>query len=338
MIRGISTSTTPARGCPRTRSSPRTRPGSPRGATETRTRRTRHRRRPRTSSSRHRERVLEHFGADPAEYAVVFTPNATGACRLVGEAFPFRRGAAWCSADNHNSVNGIREFARARGAASVYVPLRPRPADRRRRTGRGAGAACAATAPRPVRATRRRATSPASGTRWPGSGSAQARGYDVLLDAAAYRADQPARPGRVKPEFVTVSWYKVFGYPTGVGCLIARREALSRLRRPWFSGGTIQAASVQGGWHQLAEDETRLRGRHAQLPVHPRRRHRPGPGSPTSACLIRRRARRCLTGRLLDGLAGCGTERRAAGPRLRPEDTTGAAAPWPSTCWTPPAA
>jgi hypothetical protein len=36
----------------------------------------------------------------------------------------------------------------------------------------------------------------------------------------------------VKPDFVPVSWYKPFGYPTGVGRLIARREALGRLRRP----------------------------------------------------------------------------------------------------------
>jgi len=28
--------------------------------------------------------VLAHFNAPPEEYAVIFTPNATGACRLVG--------------------------------------------------------------------------------------------------------------------------------------------------------------------------------------------------------------------------------------------------------------
>ena len=34
--------------------------------------------------------------------------------------------------DNHNSVNGIREFARARGAETTYVPsVRARPARRR---------------------------------------------------------------------------------------------------------------------------------------------------------------------------------------------------------------
>jgi selenocysteine lyase/cysteine desulfurase len=84
---------------------------------------------------------------------------------------------------------------------------------------------------------------------------AQAAGYDVLLDAAAFVPANRLDLGAVKPEFVTVSFYKMFGYPTGIGCLLARRDALARLRRPWFSGGTIVGASVQGGWHRLADDE-----------------------------------------------------------------------------------
>jgi selenocysteine lyase/cysteine desulfurase len=31
----------------------------------------------------------------------------------------------------------------------------------------------------------------------------------------------------------------MFGYLTGTGALIARRDALDRLRRRWFAGGTI---------------------------------------------------------------------------------------------------
>ncbi|MER7183320.1 aminotransferase class V-fold PLP-dependent enzyme, partial [Streptomyces hyaluromycini] len=70
-----------------------------------------------------RQAVLRHFNADPDEYAVIFTPNATGALRLVGEAYPFTRDSRLVmSLDNHNSVNGLREYARARGAATVYVP------------------------------------------------------------------------------------------------------------------------------------------------------------------------------------------------------------------------
>src|SRR5262249_57830614 len=56
-----------------------------------------------------------------------------------------------------------------------------------------------------------------------------------------------------KPDFAPVSFYKMFGYPTGVGCLLARRDALAKLCRPWFSGGTIMAVTVVGDWYRLAE-------------------------------------------------------------------------------------
>src|SRR5579872_2714302 len=70
-----------------------------------------------------RTAVLDFFGSSTDEYAAIFTPNATGALRLVGEAYPFRPGDRFLlTFDNHNSVNGIREFARARGAETTYVP------------------------------------------------------------------------------------------------------------------------------------------------------------------------------------------------------------------------
>ena len=71
-----------------------------------------------------RAQVLEFFRAAPEEYEVIFTPNATGALRLVGESYPFGPdGHYLLTFDNHNSVNGIREFARAKGAKVSYVAL-----------------------------------------------------------------------------------------------------------------------------------------------------------------------------------------------------------------------
>ncbi len=73
-----------------------------------------------------RAQILEFFRASPEEYEVIFTPNATGALRLVGESYPFGPGSRLLlTFDNHNSVNGIRQFARARGASVSYVPLTP---------------------------------------------------------------------------------------------------------------------------------------------------------------------------------------------------------------------
>jgi len=43
----------------------------------------------------------------------------------------------------------------------------------------------------------------------------------------------------------------LFGYPTGVGALLARGEALAELRRPWFAGGTVRFVSAQNREHLL---------------------------------------------------------------------------------------
>src|ERR1700729_861167 len=76
---------------------------------------------------RARAAVLRYFNASADQYAVIFTPNATGACRLVGEAYPFgRRSRLVLTADNHNSVNGIREYAARAGARVAYLGLHGR--------------------------------------------------------------------------------------------------------------------------------------------------------------------------------------------------------------------
>ena len=67
-----------------------------------------------------------------------------------------------------------------------------------------------------------------------------------MLDAAAFVPTNRLDLGLVHPDFVPLSFYKMFGFPTGIGCLLARKAALAKLQRPWFSGGTIEAASVQG--------------------------------------------------------------------------------------------
>ena len=73
-----------------------------------------------------RRHVLRFFNASPDEYGVVFTANASQALKLVGEAYPFEAGDQFLlTFDNHNSVNGIREFDRARGARTPYVPVLP---------------------------------------------------------------------------------------------------------------------------------------------------------------------------------------------------------------------
>ena len=200
-----------------------------------------------------RRAVLAHFGADPDEYVAIFTPNASGALKLVGESYPFAPGGAFLlTYDNHNSVNGIREFARARGAEVIYAPVRPPDM-------RIDGDPLRRALDAPEGGARRLFAYPAqsnfSGVLHPLAWveRARARGWDVLLDAAAFAPTHALDLGTVRPDFVSLSFYKMFGYPTGVGALLARREALRGLRRPWFAGGTIAYASVSEPRHDLHE-------------------------------------------------------------------------------------
>jgi len=50
------------------------------------------------------------------------TVSFSGAARLVGEAYPFtRKTKLILTYDNHNSVNGLRVFARNKGTKTTYV-------------------------------------------------------------------------------------------------------------------------------------------------------------------------------------------------------------------------
>ena len=198
-----------------------------------------------------RRLVLRWFDADPAEYEVVFTANATGAIRLVAEAFPFAPGSRLLlSADNHNSVNGIREHAARRGADVRYLPLdgELRLRDPLPFLSKGDDARPGLFAfP---------AQSNFSGVRHPLSLVAAAReaGWRVMLDAAAYVPTAALSLRDVPADFVALSFYKMFGYPSGLGALVARRDALEMLERPWFSGGTVDFVSTRAPLHLLKRD------------------------------------------------------------------------------------
>jgi molybdenum cofactor sulfurtransferase len=200
-----------------------------------------------------RAAVLEFFNAPPDEYIVIFTLNASGALKLVGESYPFESGGQYLlTFDNHNSVNGIREFARAKGARVTYAPVIPpdmRIDDAKLDTWLGQAQ------PESNNLFAYPAQSNFSGVQhsleW--IRRAQAKGWDVLLDAAAFAPTNRFDLSVWRPDFVVLSFYKIFGYPTGVGALIARKDSLAKLRRPWFAGGTITVASVQGDRYYLQE-------------------------------------------------------------------------------------
>ncbi|MBI4888147.1 MAG: aminotransferase class V-fold PLP-dependent enzyme [Acidobacteria bacterium] len=202
---------------------------------------------------RARHAVLRWFNAE-GEYTAIFTQNATAALKHVGESYPFGPGGGYLlTVDNHNSVNGIREFAIARGASVAYAPLTT--PELRVDRARLAELLAAPAAGRRLFAFP--AQSNFSGVKHPLAlvAEAHARGWDVLLDAAAFVPTSRLDLRAIQPDFVSISFYKMFGYPTGVGCLLVRNTALPVLHRPWFAGGTVNFATVQGRRHILAPGE-----------------------------------------------------------------------------------
>jgi len=198
-----------------------------------------------------REYVLKFFNADPDEYLAIFTSNASGALKLVGESYPFPTGRYLLTFDNHNSVNGIREFAHLRGAEVTYIPIAlpdmrvddsqlNRELEQPSKRGHNLFAY-------PAQSNFSSVQHPLDWIE-----KAHQHGWDVLLDAAAFVPTNKLDLSVIKPDFVPISFYKMFGYPTGLGALIARREALAKLHRPWFAGGTITVASVQGDKYYMA--------------------------------------------------------------------------------------
>ena len=77
----------------------------------------------------------------------------------------------------------------------------------------------------------------------------------MFLDAAAFAPTNRLDLRSASPDFVAVSFYKMFGYPKGVGCLLIRNSTLQALKRPWFAGGTVNFATVHGAGHVLAPGE-----------------------------------------------------------------------------------
>lgn len=202
-----------------------------------------------------REYVMHYFNASPDDYVAIFTPNASGALKHVGESYPFAPGGQYVlTFDNHNSVNGIREFAKSKGAKFTYAPLTVPEL----RINQPQLIALLETAdPNHHNLFAFPAQSNFSGVKHPLEliEAAHGKGWDVLLDAAAFVPTNRLDLSVVKPDFVSLSFYKMFGYPTGIGILLVHRRVYHKLHRPWFAGGTVNFASVQGEGHYLAPNE-----------------------------------------------------------------------------------
>ena len=203
-----------------------------------------------------REKVIRFFNAD--DYHCIFTQNASGALKIVGECYPFSdQSVLMLLSDNHNSVNGIREYARSKGGDFCYAPIQYEDlrvdGDELRTLLKSHDGADHKMFGFP-------AQSNVSGVKhdlgW--IAEAQEAGWDVLLDCAAFVPSNPLDLTTVSPDFVSISFYKIFGYPTGLGALLVRKDKFDLLRKPWFAGGTVKLAAVKSPHFYLADNHERF--------------------------------------------------------------------------------
>lgn len=203
-----------------------------------------------------RKRVLDFFNAP--DYYCIFTANASAALQIVGECYPFSAESHFLlTADNHNSVNGIREYCRGKGASYSYVAMNyehlsiNEPELSKHLCAHGDKKNKLFAFP---------AQSNSSGVQhsleW--IQKAQEQHWDVLLDAAAFVPASKLDLSVVSPDFVSISFYKMFGYPTGTGCLLVKKSGFNKLKKPWFAGGTISLSAITYKSYFLKKDHEKF--------------------------------------------------------------------------------
>ncbi|EPR56969.1 cysteine desulfurase/selenocysteine lyase family PLP dependent transferase superfamily protein [Toxoplasma gondii RUB] len=207
-----------------------------------------------------RQVISRFFDAPEKEYAVIFTSGATAALKLVGESFPFTAGFSsfYYLRINHNSVLGIREFAYAKNAKSVRA-LSPREVEQilTEREQSTEHTYDEKDESRPSCLFAFPAKDNWNGRFFPQEWIARVKKvglsndncrWFVLLDAAAYAPTSPLSLSRHPADFVAFSFYKIFGYPTGLGALLVRSEDASKLQRLYWGGGSVAASVCDSRW------------------------------------------------------------------------------------------
>lgn len=203
-----------------------------------------------------REKVLQFFNAK--DYYCIFTANASGALQIVGECYPFNDKSIFLlTADNHNSVNGIREYCKAKGGKHQYCQLNYEDLTiNEQQIDNFLNSAEVFENKLFAYPAQSNVSGIKHNLNW--IEKAKQKGWDVLLDAAAFVPTSPLDLQLVKPDFVSISFYKIFGYPTGLGCLLVHKNKFEKLQKPWFAGGTVSFVAVNYPGYFLVNNHERF--------------------------------------------------------------------------------
>uniref|UniRef100_H3AUI3 Molybdenum cofactor sulfurase n=1 Tax=Latimeria chalumnae TaxID=7897 RepID=H3AUI3_LATCH len=205
-------------------------------------------------------RILQHFNISPEEYTVIFTSGSTAAFKLVAESFawtptgPEEPGSRFFYlTDSHTSVVGIRGLTTLMKVPAV--PIKPHEICK---VGIGGEDGNLTALEDQIQDKTPHlfcyaAQSNFSGTKYPllwiedirkrklYPFNKTAGEWFVLLDAASYASTSPLNLALHQADFIPISFYKIFGFPTGLGALLVCNKSAHLLRKVYFGGGTAAA-------------------------------------------------------------------------------------------------
>ena len=221
-----------------------------------------------------RLKVLHFFNASPDAFDVVFVANATAGIKLVVESLRGYEGGFWYGyhKDAHTSLVGARELAAAGhhcfgSDAEVETWLQDEKDTKINYDNRNCGLFAYP------------AQSNMDGRRLPLSWCSRLRSSRLrkcsqvysLLDAAALVSTSPLDLANADaaPDFTSLSFYKIFGFPD-LGALIIRRDAEASLRyRQYFGGGTVEMVTcLTEQWHIRKNSTIHDQLEDGTLPIH----------------------------------------------------------------------
>uniref|UniRef100_A0A7G3ASK4 Molybdenum cofactor sulfurase n=1 Tax=Lutzomyia longipalpis TaxID=7200 RepID=A0A7G3ASK4_LUTLO len=202
-----------------------------------------------------RYRILDHFNTDSSEYHLIFTSGTTASLKIVAETFDFsgENSQFRYLRDSHTSVLGMRELV---GGAQInhieksellsitegqYGPL-PHCDDSKSLL--VFPAQCNFNGYKYPLDIIERFHSRKLPTEFKNSE------WFVCVDAASFVATNYLNLQTFKPDFVCISFYKIFGYPTGLGALLVSKRAENVLKKRYYGGGTVKIAMSQLNFHE----------------------------------------------------------------------------------------
>jgi len=200
-----------------------------------------------------RLKVLKFFNADPEDFDIVFVANATAAVKLVVEAFRDQSCGFWYGyhSDSHTSLVGCRELA-TKGSRCFEddqslrqwisaIPHQDEEDDY----------PSLISYPGQSNLTGRKLPLNWSGKIRRNAARCSKQIY-TLLDAASLASTSPLdlSDTATAPDFVALSFYKIFGFPD-LGALLVRKESAAvLLQKRYFAGGTVDVVvSIDEPWH-----------------------------------------------------------------------------------------